>query len=172
MRALLLAAIGSVVLSPAAVADGINLAGSLWQCTRATDESQFVITFYPGGGVGGGELENGEVSPYIFDASRTKPGEWPGRWKQTDQRFTWSFPDQGMRIEGGLEGPGQPAARLTGIEASPGGRSAVACTALSQLPKIGEGLVIPGDSRFIDLDGEEGTLKVPAGISLQEPGAR
>jgi hypothetical protein len=29
MRALLLAAIGSVVLSPAAAADGINLAGSL-----------------------------------------------------------------------------------------------------------------------------------------------
>ena len=172
MRALLLAAICSVVLSPAAVADGVNLAGSLWQCTRATDQSQFMITFYPGGGVGGGELENGEVSPYIFDASRTKLGEWPGRWKQTGQRFTWAFPDQGMRIEGSVQGPGQPAARLTGTETSPGGRSAVACTALSQLPKIGEGLVIPRDSRFIDLDGEEGTLKVPAGISLQEQGFR
>lgn len=172
MRALLLAAIGSVVLSPAALADGIKLAGSLWQCTRATDQSQFVITFYPGGGVGGGELENGEVSPYIFDASRTKPGEWPGRWKQTGQRFTWSFPDQGMRIEGSLQGPGQPAARLTGTETSPGGRSAVACAALSRLPKIGEGLVIPRNSRFIDLDGEEGELKVPAGVSLQEPGTR
>jgi len=172
MRVLLLAAIGSIVLSPAAVADGVNLAGSLWQCTRATDQSQFMITFYPGGGVGGGELENGEVSPYIFDASRTKLGEWPGRWKQTGQRFTWAFPDQGMRIEGSVQGPGQPAARLTGTETSPGGRSAVACTALSQLPKIGEGLVIPRDSRFIDLDGEEGELKVPAGISLQEPGAR
>jgi hypothetical protein len=43
----------------------------------------------------------------------------------------------------------------------------VACTALSRLPKIGEGLVIPRDTRFIDLDGEEGELKVPAGISLQ-----
>ena len=171
MRALLLAAICSVVLSPAAVADGVNLAGSLWQCTRATDQSQFVITFYPGGGVGGGELENGEVSPYIFDASRTKPGEWPGRWKQTGRRFTWAFPDQGMRVEGSLQGPGQPAARLTGTETSPGGRSAVACTALSQLPKIGEGLVIPRDSRFIDLDGEEGQLKVPAGVSPHEPGA-
>ena len=53
----------------------MSLAGSLWQCTRATDQSQFVITFYPGGGVGGGEFENGEVSPYIFDASRTNPGE-------------------------------------------------------------------------------------------------
>ncbi len=63
--------------APAAVADGMSLAGSLWQCTRSTDQSQFVITFYPGGGVGGGELENGEVSPYIFDASRTRPGEWP-----------------------------------------------------------------------------------------------
>jgi uncharacterized cupredoxin-like copper-binding protein len=52
MRALLLAAIGSVVLSPAAVADGINLAGSLWQCTRASDQSQFVITFYQEVGLG------------------------------------------------------------------------------------------------------------------------
>jgi hypothetical protein len=172
MRALLLAAIGSVVLSPAAVADGINLAGSLWQCTRATDQSQFVITFYPGGGVGGGEFESDEVSPYIFDASRTKPGEWPGKWKQTDQRFTWTFPDQGMRIEGSLQELGQPGARLTGTETSPGGRSAVACAALSQLPKIGEGLVIPRNSRFIDLDGEEGELKVPAGVSLQEQGSR
>ncbi len=172
MRALLLAAIGSVVLSPAAVADGINLAGSLWQCTRATDQSQFVIIFYPGGGVGGGELENGEVSPYIFDASRTKPGEWPGRWKQTGQRFTWALPDQGMRNEGSFQGPGQPGARLTGTETSPGGRSAVACTALSRLPTIGEGLVIPRNSRFIDLDGEEGELKVPAGVSLQAPGTR
>jgi hypothetical protein len=39
-------------------------------------------------------------------------------------------------------------------------------------PKIGEGLVIPRDSRFIDLDRGEGTLKVPAGISLQEQGSR
>jgi hypothetical protein len=172
MRALLLAAIGSVMLSPAAVADGINLAGSLWQCTRASDQSQFVITFYPGGGVGGGEFENGEVSPYIFDASHTKPGEWPGRWKQTGQRFTWTFPDQSMRVEGSLQGPGQPAARLNGTETSPGGRSAVACAALSRLPKIGQGLVIPRNSRFIDLEGEEGELKVPAGISLQEQGSR
>ena len=61
------------------MADGMSLAGLLWQCTRATDQSQFVMTFYPGGGVGGGELEKGEVSPYIFDASRTKQGEWPGK---------------------------------------------------------------------------------------------
>lgn len=171
MRALLLAAIGIALMPSCALADGMNLAGSLWQCTRSSDQSQFVITFYPGGGVGGGEFED-EVSPYIFDASRTKPGEWPGQWKQTGQRFTWTFPDQGMRIEGSLQGPGQPGARLTGTETSPGGRSAVACTALSQLPKIGEGLVIPKDSRFIDRDGEEGELKVPAGVSLQEQGSR
>jgi hypothetical protein len=40
---------------------------------------------------------------------------------------------------------------------------------LIKLPPIGDGLVIPRDSRFIDLDGEEGQLKVPAGISLQPP---
>jgi hypothetical protein len=167
MRGLLLAAIGIVLVSRAAVADGMNLAGSIWQCTRSSDQSQFVITFYPGGGVGGGEFQNGEVSPYIFDASRTKPGEWPGEWEQTGLRFTWAFPDQNIRIQGGLREPGRPTARLTGTEISSGGRSAVACTALSRLPKIGEGLVIPRDTRFIDLDGEEGELKVPAGISLQ-----
>jgi hypothetical protein len=37
---------------------------------------------------------------------------------------------------------------------------------------IGDGLVIPRDSRFIDLDGDEGELKVPAGISLQDRGER
>jgi hypothetical protein len=171
MRNLLLAAIGYTLVSPAALADGMSLAGSLWQCTRS-DRSQFVITFYPGGGVGGGEFENGEVSPYIFDASRIKLGEWPGQWEQTGQRFTWAFPDQSMRIEGNLQGSGKPASRLTGTETSSGEKSTVACTPLSKLPKIGEGLVIPRDSRFIDLDGEEGELKVPAGISLQEQGAR
>jgi hypothetical protein len=172
MRSLLLAAIGYALVSPAAMADGLSLAGSLWRCTRASDQSQFVITFYPGGGVGGGEFENGEVSPYIFDASRTKPREWPGRWEQTDQRFTWAFPDPSIRIEGSLQRSGQPASRLTGTETSSGEKSTVTCTALSRLPKIGEGLVIPRDSRFIDLDGVEGELKVPAGISLQEQGSR
>ncbi len=172
MRGLPLAAIGIVLVSPTAMADGISLAGSLWQCTRASDRTQFVITFYPGGGVGGGELQNEEVSPYIFDASRTKPGEWPGAWEQTGQRFTWAFPDQSIRIEGSLEGLGRKSVRLTGIEISSGERSAVTCTALSKLPKIGEGLVIPKDNRFIDLDQEEGELKVPAGISLQEQGPR
>jgi hypothetical protein len=74
MRGFLLAAIGSALISAAAFANGTNLAGSLWHCTRAIDQSHFVITFYPGGGVGGGEFQNDEVSPYIFDASRTKPG--------------------------------------------------------------------------------------------------
>jgi hypothetical protein len=49
MRGFLLAAIGLALVSAAAFADGTNLAGSLWHCTRATDQSQFVITFYPGG---------------------------------------------------------------------------------------------------------------------------
>jgi hypothetical protein len=153
MRSLLLAAIGIVLVPSSTLADGMSLAGSLWQCTRSSNGSQFVITFYPGGGVGGGEFENSEVSPYIFDASWTKQGEWPGKWEQTGQRFTWAFPDQSMRIEGNLQGSSQLASRLTGTEISSGEKSAVTCTALSRLPKIGEGLVIPRDSRFIDLDG-------------------
>ncbi len=64
MRALLLAAFGISLVPPAAIADGLNLAGSLGRCTRSSDQSQFVITFYPGGGVGGGELQNREVSLY------------------------------------------------------------------------------------------------------------
>jgi hypothetical protein len=48
MRGILLAAIGIVFGSTAVLADGLSLAGSLWQCTRASDRSQFVITFYPG----------------------------------------------------------------------------------------------------------------------------
>jgi hypothetical protein len=172
MRSFLLAAIGIGLASPPAIADSGSLAGSLWECTRASNRSQFVITFYPGGGVGGGELENDEVSPYIFDASKTKPGEWPGRWEQTGQRFTWAFPDQNIRIDGRFSGPGLPTAQLAGTETSPGQHSTVTCTALSKLPKIGEGLVIPTNGRFMDLDQEEGELKVPAGISLQEPGGR
>jgi hypothetical protein len=172
MRALLLAAFGISLAPCAATADSLNLAGLLWQCTRSSDRSQFVITFYPGGGVGGGEFGNGEVSPYIFDASRTKPGEWPGKWEQTGQRFTWVFPDQSIRIEGSLSKPGKKAARLTGTEISSGERSAITCTVLSRLPRIGEGLVIPKDNRFIDLDQDEGELKVPAGISLQPQGKR
>ena len=50
--------------------------------------------------MGGGELQDEEVSPYIFDASRVKEGEWPGRWEQKGRRFTWSFPDQHMRPRG------------------------------------------------------------------------
>jgi hypothetical protein len=168
VQRLLLAVTGIVLVAPAAVADGMSLAGSLWQCTRSTDQSQFVITFYPGGGVGGGELENDEVSPYIFDASRTKPGEWPGKWEQTGERFTWAFPDQSIQIEGSLSGSGQSAARLTGTGTDAGGKFAVTCRSLVKLPPIGDGLVIPRDSRFIDLDGDEGELKVPAGVSLQE----
>jgi hypothetical protein len=54
MRSFLLAAIGIVLASPSAIADWLSLAGSLWQCIRASDRFQFVITFYPGGGVGEG----------------------------------------------------------------------------------------------------------------------
>jgi hypothetical protein len=156
-----------VLLSAGASADGISLAGSLWRCTRASDRSQFVITFYPGGGVGGGELQNEEVSPYIFDASRIKEDQWPGHWEQKERRFTWSFPDQHMRIEGTVSASGHPRAQLNGIETALGSRSSIACTGLSKLPRIGEGLVIPSDSRFVDLEDGEGELKVPAGVSLR-----
>jgi hypothetical protein len=126
-----------------------------------------VITFYPGGGVGGGELQDEEVSPYIFDASRIKEGEWPGRWEQRGRRFTWNFPDQHMRIAGTIGPSKQSLVQLNGIENASGLRSSIACTGLTKLPRIGEGLVIPRDSRFIDLEDEEGELKVPAGISLR-----
>ena len=167
MRALLRASAALILVSPGALADGMSLAGSLWQCSRASDRSQFVITFYPGGDVGGGELQNGEVSPYIFDASRVKESEWPGHWEQKKERFIWSFPDQRMEISGTISSPGERQAKLAGTETASGVRSAIICTALTRLPRVGEGLVIPRDSRFIDLDGEEGELKVPAGISLQ-----
>ena len=77
-----------------------------------------------------------------------------------------------MRVEGSLQRLGQPGVRLVGNETSSGERSAVTCAPLSRLPKLGEGLVIPRDCRFIALDGEEGELKVPAGVSLQEQGSR
>jgi hypothetical protein len=154
-----------------ALADGVSLAGSLWQCTRASDRSQFVITFYPGGGVGGGEVQDGEVSPYIFDATNRKEGEWPGNWEQKGQSFIWSFPDQHMTISGTIGSTSKPGAQLNGSEVSTGTRTAITCFGLPKLPKIGEGLVIPKDGHFVDLDEDEGELKVPAGISLQEPEA-
>jgi hypothetical protein len=172
MRALLGAGLAILLAAQGAYADGFALAGSLWQCTRATDRSRFVITFYPGGGVGGGEFEKGEVSPYGFDASRVKESEWPGHWDQTGERFTWSFPDQKKEITGSVRPADRSGMRLVGSEVSAGERSAVECSELSRLPKIGENVVIPRDSRFIDLEGDEGVLKVPLGISLQEPAAR
>jgi len=170
MRALLSAGIVLLLAAPGALADGANLTNSLWECTRESDRSVFVITFYPGGGVGGGEFQDGEVSPYVFDASRAKAGEWPGRWEQKGQQFTWSFPDQNMEISGTVSSPGQANAKLIGTETAPGLKTGLTCTTLSKLPKFGEGLVVPKDSRFIDLDGEEGELKVPVGISLQPGG--
>ncbi|MET0532412.1 MAG: hypothetical protein ABW003_29530 [Microvirga sp.] len=157
--------------SPGALADSTSLADTLWRCTRSTDRSQFVITFYPGGGVGGGELEGGEVSPYIYDASAIKEGEWPGRWTQTQATFTWSFPDQQMEISGAIrptgQGRKQAGARLAGREVASGIASSITCTRLTKLPRIGDGLVIPRNSRFIDVEKGEGELKVPAGISLR-----
>jgi hypothetical protein len=38
VRTLLLAVIGIILVAPAAVADGMRLAGSLWQCTRLVEE--------------------------------------------------------------------------------------------------------------------------------------
>jgi hypothetical protein len=156
-----------LLMSSDALADSASLAGSLWRCTRATDRSQFVITFYPGGGVGGGELEGGKVSPYIYDASATKEGEWPGRWTQSQDRFSWSFPDQQMEISGTISSQGRTKARLDGREVASGIESSVTCMPLNKLPRIGDGLVIPRNSRFIDLEKGEGELKVPAGISLR-----
>ena len=172
MRRLAGIGLGIVLSTPAALGDGASFAGSFWQCTRSKDQSKFIITFYPGGGVGGGELNDGEISPYIFDASRTKAGQWPGRWEQRGRRFTWLFPDQNMRIEGMLTEGSLSSTRLSGTETASGERSSIECIALSKLPVIGEGLVIPRGSRFIDLDRGEGELKVPAGISLQEQGTR
>jgi hypothetical protein len=170
MRMILGACVALALASSGVLADGADLAGSLWMCSRAKDGSQFVITFYPGGGVGGGEFQDDEVSPYVFDASGMRDDQWPGRWRQKGRRFTWNFPDQRMRIAGRIDAPGQRGERLVGTEAAAGAGSAIACERRSEVPKIGEGLVIPKDRRFMDLDNGEGTLKVPVGISLQEPG--
>ena len=172
MRALLCAGLALSLMACGALAGGVSLAGSLWQCTRASDKSQFVITFYPVGGVGGGEVQDGEVSPYIYDATNSKEGEWPGRWEQKGQSFIWNFPDQHMTISGTISLTVKAKPQLVGSEIAAGTRSTITCTSLPKLPKIGEGLVIPKDGHFIDLDGDEGELKVPAGISLQEQGAR
>ncbi len=167
MRVLPSLAFALLLISSDALAENASLAGSLWRCTRDTDRSQFVITFYPGGGVGGGELQKGEVSPYIYDASTTREGEWPGRWSQSQERFSWSFPDQQMEISGAISAMGQAKARLVGREVASGIASAIACAPLSKLPRIGEGLVIPRNNRFIDVEKGEGELKVPAGVSLR-----
>ncbi len=171
MRPLLCAGLALLAAPFGALADAVSLAGSLWQCTRASDRSRFVITFYPEGGVGGGEVQDGEVSPYIYDATNHKEGEWPGHWVQRSQSFTWSFPDQHMSISGTIRSLGKANVQLTGSEVAAGVRTAITCTTLPKLPKIGKGLVIPKDGHFIDLNGDEGELKVPAGISLQDPKA-
>ena len=74
-----------------------------------------------------------------------------------------------MTISGTISPTGKPEQQLVGSEIAAEARTAITCSGLPKLPKIGEGLVIPNDGHFIDLDGDEGELKVPAGISLQEP---
>jgi len=173
LKTLLGAAVTAGLSPAAALADGMTLAGSMWSCVRERDNSQFLIVFYPDGGVGGGEMERGEVSPYVFDASRTQDGRWPGRWSQTGESFTWEFPDQHMRITGQIEtGARKTKDRLTGTETALELTSSVACTPQARPPRIGDGLVIPQDGHFMDPDDQEGELKVPTGISLQPPGKR
>jgi hypothetical protein len=168
MRILLGLCTAVVLMSSGALADGTRLSGSLWMCTRAVDRSQFVITFYPGGGVGGGEFRDSEVSPYVFDASGMKNDQWPGQWEQKGMGFTWAFPDQHMEITGAISGSKQRRQTLIGAETGPEMKSPITCKGLSKLPRIGEGLVIPKDGRFMELDGQDGLLKIPVGISLQE----
>jgi len=172
LKALLAVGIGSMLPSQVAMADGMSLAGSFWRCTRAADKSQFIIAFYPGGGVGGGDLQDGKVIPYIFDATNMKDDEWPGRWDAKGNTFRWSFPDQNLEINGTVRSLGLPGARLSGTLASSGPDVAVSCTGITRLPSFGDGYVIPRNSRFIDQDGEDAELKVPAGISLPEPSGR
>ncbi|WP_246179386.1 hypothetical protein [Microvirga thermotolerans] len=168
LKRLSAASLAAMLMPAAALADETALAGSMWTCTRARDGSQFLIVFYPDGGVGGGEVDKGAVSPYVFDASRTPEGRWPGRWGQTGADFTWEFPDQHMRIEGRVAAAarGEPS-RLTGTETALELASPVACIPQAKAPRIGPGLVIPQDGHFIDPDDKEGALKVPAGVSLQ-----
>jgi hypothetical protein len=118
--------------------------------------------------VGGGELQDEEVSPYIFDSSPVKESEWPGCWQQSDRRSLWSFPDQHTRIAGTIGALRRSQTRLSGLETALGLRSSISCVSLTKVPQIGERLVIPRDSRFIDLEDGEGELKVPAGISLRQ----
>lgn len=169
MKRLSGAILATFLASSGALADGANLTRTMWTCTRARDGSQFLIAFYPGGGVGGGEMERREVSPYVFDASRTPSGSWPGAWTLTDPNFTWEFPDQHMKIVGRIRTTRQ-GSTLSGTETGLGLTSSVTCRPQSRLPRIGNGLVIPRDGHFMDADDEEGELKVPTGISLQPPG--
>jgi len=166
MRILAGVVLVAALASDAALADGFNLAGSYWQCSRASDLTQFVIAFYPGGGVGAGELRRGVISPYIFDATNVRDDEWPGQWEQNGDQFTWRFPDHNKEISGQIDAERPGKARLSGTEIAGAERSTIGCTELSKLPRIGSDFVVPRDPRFIDLDGDEGVLKVPAGISL------
>ncbi|MCB8823259.1 hypothetical protein [Microvirga rosea] len=174
MKRILKSLSGAVVValmapSPA-LADGVTLAATLWDCVRARDNSRFLIMFYPDGGVGGGEVDKGVVTPYAFDASKTSQNQWPGRWSQSGETFQWDFPDQHMRIEGRIATLPNGKARLTGTETSLDLTSSVVCGPQQKAPKLGAGLVVPKDGHFLDPDDSEGELKVPTAASLQRPG--
>jgi hypothetical protein len=91
---------------------------------------------------------------------RLGPGSRPGEWEQ-----------EGL----GSEVASQDLIRRCGSPAQEPPLAinfTVTCRSLVKPPKIGDGLVVPRGNRFIDLDGDDGELKVPAAVSLQEPGSR
>ncbi|MDF2811105.1 MAG: hypothetical protein K0S56_2136 [Microvirga sp.] len=149
----------------AAAADGGSLSGTLWHCSRASDQSRFVMVFHADGGVGGGEIHNGAVSPYLFDTSRAQAGRWPGSWDEREDRFRWTFPDQNLGITGRIDSSGRTM-RLIGSEQNADDTAAIACRRLRRLPPIGGGFVIPTDGHFMNAGSGEGILKVPARSSL------
>jgi len=73
------------------------------------------------GGVGGGEIQNGAVSPYLFDKSPAPSGRWPGSWNEREDPFRPTFLDQHLVITGQIPpSPGKSAARA-GTETGWGG---------------------------------------------------
>jgi len=156
--------------APAQAAKDAPLSGTYWLCKRATDASQFLIAFFPGGGVGGGEIDGEEVIPYIYAAASPQKDGWPGEWTQKGRDFDWRLPDQHMRVRGRAsdDAIGEHTT-LTGDEVGFERRSKVRCDRMRGLPKVGDGAVIPADGRFIDKDafpGGEGALKIPSMLAL------
>ncbi|KAB0267863.1 hypothetical protein [Microvirga brassicacearum] len=150
---------------PAGAANGASLSDTLWHCSRASDQSRFVIVFHADGGVGGGEIQNGAVSPYLFDTSRAPAGRWRGSWEEREGRFRWTFPDQRLVITGRIDSSRQ-ATRLVGSEQRADVTATIACRRLRRLPPMGSGFVIPTDGQFMEAESGESVLKVPARSSL------